>query len=195
MAPSAPAELPESVLSAREITEGILSLSAADQYRFKRASEYLSYGGARAAQDLRHEAVRRAIAGSRKCPRRLPVVVFLIGAMRSIAHADRKAARREPRAAPKNANLNCHSILDAADPRIGPEEQILRREDIAEMKNRVLALFEDDISAQTLVEGQFDGMEGKELKKLVGLNDKEYATKRRFIRRTIDKAFPDGWKP
>ena len=61
------------------------------------------------------------------------------------------------------------------------------------MKTRVLELFEHDIVVH-MVEGMFIGLEGKELQELVGLNAKELATKRRFIRRRIDKAFPDGWK-
>ena len=96
--PSAPAEPAESVLSVAEVTDGIRNLSDADKYRFKRASQYLSCAGARPAADLRHEAVRRAIGGMRKCPRGLPIVAFLFGVMRSIAHADRKALQRVPHA-------------------------------------------------------------------------------------------------
>jgi hypothetical protein len=96
--PAAPAEVAESVLPVAEVTDGIRNLSDADKYRLKRASQYLGDAGARPPADLRHEAIRRAIAGSRKCPRYLPVVAFLIGTMRSIAHADRKALKRTSRA-------------------------------------------------------------------------------------------------
>jgi DNA-directed RNA polymerase specialized sigma24 family protein len=195
MAPSAPAELPDSVLSVTEIIEGIRSLSADDQFRFKRASEYLSHGGARPAEDLRHEAVRRAIAGSRKCPRDVPIAKFLFGVMRSIAHADRKALHRSSQAVPLSNDSGSQSLFDGADPRISPEELLLRNEESASMKSQILALFEDDLTAQTLIEGQFDQMEGKELRDFVGLTDNDFATKRRFIRRRIDKAFPTGWKP
>jgi hypothetical protein len=194
MARSAPAETPEPILSVAEIADGIRSLSLADQYRLKRAAEYLSCGAARPPADLRHEALRRAIAGSRKCPRNVRIITFLIGAMRSIAHADQKAFARGPQVSLEGDDANCYTILDAADPRINPEQQIVQLEEISEIKNRVIALFEDDIVAQTLVEGQLDGMEGKELRELVGLNENEFATKRRFVRRRIDKAFPNGWK-
>ena len=62
------------------------------------------------------------------------------------------------------------------------------------MKAGVLQLFEDDAVARDVVEGRFLGMEGEELQELVGLTASELATKNRFIRRRIDKAFPDGWK-
>jgi len=191
--PAAPAEVAELVLSVAEVTDGIRNLSDAEQIKFKRASQYLGGAGARPPADLRHEAIRRAIAGSRKCPRYLPVVAFLIGTMRSIAHADRKALKRTSRT-PSLADPSSSTILDAADPRIGPEEATLRNDDIAEMKARVLRLFEDDAIARDMIEGKFMRMEGEDLQELVGLSAKELATKNRFIRRRIDKAFPDGWK-
>jgi len=191
--PGAPAEIAESVLSVADVTDGIRNLSDAEQIKFKRASQYLGGAGARPPADLRHEAIRRAIAGSRKCPRDLPVVAFLIGTMRSIAHADRKALKRTSRT-PSLADPSSSTILDAADPRIGPEEATLRNDDIAEMKARVLRLFEDDAIARDMIEGKFMRMEGEDLQELVGLSAKELATKNRFIRRRIDKAFPDGWK-
>lgn len=191
--PSAPAVPIGSELSVTEVTDGIRNLSDAEQIKFKRASEYLGRAGARPPADLRHEAIRRAIARDRKCPRRLSVVAFLIGTMRSIAHADRKALKRAKSAMtlPDPGSL---TILDAADPRVSPEEAMLRNDETAEIKARVLQLFEDDAIAREMVEGRFLGMEGKDLQELVGLNARELATKNRFIRRRIDKAFPDGWK-
>jgi DNA-directed RNA polymerase specialized sigma24 family protein len=195
MAPTSPTAQPvASVLSVAETTDGIRNLSPVDQYKFKRASQYLSFGGARPAADLRHEAVRRAIAGTRKCPRNLQIIAFLIGVMRSIADADRKALKRIRHESPSD-HAESNTLLDCFDPRESPEEQILRTEEIEEMKRQVLAVFEDDPVAQTLVEGQFIGLEGQELRELVGLNDKDFATKRRLVRRRIDKAFPHGWKP
>jgi hypothetical protein len=193
--PSAPAEPAQSVLSVAEVTDGIENLSDIEKYRLRRTSEYLSCAVARPAADLRHEAIRRAIAGSRKCPRALPIVSFLIGVMRSIAYADRRSLQRAAQAVVPSDDLNCQTLLDGADPRASPEEQLLRNEEIIEMKAQVLALFKDDNVARDLAEGRFIEMEGKELQEFVGLNDKDFATKLRFVRRRIDKAFPDGWKP
>lgn len=193
--PSAPTEPASSVLSVTEVTDSIRSLSDTEKYRLKRASHYLSCAGVRPAADLRHEAVRRAIAGTRKCPSGLEIVPFLIGVMRSIAFADRRALRRAAQATVASDDLNCQTLLDGVDPRASAEEQMLRNEEIIEMKTQVLALFKDDNVARDLAEGRFIEMEGKELQELVGLNDKDFATKLRFVRRRIDKAFPNGWKP
>jgi len=190
--PSVPAE---AALSATEVADGIRCLSDADILRFKRASQYLSYGGARPPADLRNEAIRRAADGTRKCPRNLPIVVFLFGVMRSIASADRKAIRRAPTLTVVSKGGSAAStLLDGVDPRRSPEDLIIQEEQVGELKRRVLDLFKNDLVAHTLAEGLVDGIEGRELKELVGLSDREFATKRRFVRRRIDKAFPNGWK-
>jgi hypothetical protein len=191
--PSAPAE---TVLSVTEVIDGIRGLSDADALRFRRASHYLSHGDARSPTELRNEAVRRAADGSRKCPRNLPIVVFLFGVMRSIASTDRKAADRTPKLAvvPRDSSAGA-TLLEGVDPRLSPEDRLIKDEEITELKVRVLDLFRDDLVIHTLVEGLITGMEGEELRKLVGLSLKDFATKRRFVRRRIDKAFPNGWKP
>jgi RNA polymerase sigma-70 factor (ECF subfamily) len=72
---------------------------------------------------------------------------------------------------------------------------MIEHEAAAELQHRILSLFDDDLGARTLVEGIMDGMEGKELQELLGMDEKEFATKRRLVRRRIDKAFPNGWVP
>lgn len=188
--PSAPTK---SVLSAAQVADRIQNLSDADTYRLKKLSEYLSFGAARPAQELRNEAIRRALDGTRNCPSDISILIFLRGVMRSVADADRKAQRRHPTLTiVATENISGCTLLDGIDPRLSPEEQIIRDEQLAEMRKKVVALFCDDLVAQTLVEGIIDGMEGEELRELVGLDEAALATKRRFIRRRIDKAFPQG---
>jgi hypothetical protein len=92
-----PSASAEALLSVTEVIDRIRNLSDPDALRFKKASQYLSYGGARPPPELRNEVIRRAAAGTRKCPRNLPIVVFLFGVMRSIGSADRKALNRAPK--------------------------------------------------------------------------------------------------
>jgi hypothetical protein len=180
------------VLSVEEVTDGVKNLSDADLLRIKKASQYLSYAGARAPQELRQEAFRRAIDGTRKCPRHVGVAQFLVGAMRSIASSDRKAAFRKPALSIVSKD-GSGSILECKDPRLSPEDDMMNREAVAEVRAAVCMLFEGDDIAQTIVDGMIEGMEGQELRELVGLSDQDFATKRRFVRRRIDKAFPNGW--
>ena len=60
------------------------------------------------------------------------------------------------------------------------------------IKQVILDLFEDDLVAQTIVEGDMDGIEGEELRSLTGLDLKAFASKRRLIRRRINGKFPKG---
>ena len=63
------------------------------------------------------------------------------------------------------------------------------------MKAAMLALFEDDPTAQVILEGMMEGMEGEELRELTELNATAYQSKRRLIRRRIEKTFPEGCLP
>ena len=54
-------------------------------------------------------------------------------------------------------------------------------------------LFEDDIVAQTIVEGILENMRGEELRALAGLDETAYESKRRLIRRRLEKR--KGVKP
>jgi hypothetical protein len=132
---------------------------------------------------------------TRHCPRHLPIAVTLFGIMRSIASSDRKAIKRRADLAvvPTNESLTTVSY-GGVDPRQSPEDRIILEEAAAGLKAGILKLFDDDAIAQLLVEGMIDEMEGKELRNLLGLNEKDFASKRRLVRRRIDKAKLNGWK-
>ena len=61
------------------------------------------------------------------------------------------------------------------------------------MRLCLLSLFEDDEIAQVILEGMMEGIDGEELWKLTDLDMTAYQSKRRLIRRRIDKRFPRGW--
>jgi hypothetical protein len=56
-------------------------------------------------------------------------------------------------------------------------------------------LFADDPTAQVMLDGMLDGLEGEALRALTELSEIEFASKRRLIRRRIDKAFPRNHEP
>lgn len=60
-------------------------------------------------------------------------------------------------------------------------------------RSEIVAMFDDDIEAQAIVEGLLDNMRGEELRALTGLNETAYESKRRLIRRRIEKR--KGVKP
>lgn len=190
MSPSEPAVS----LSPAEIETAINQLSQADFSRLRKFAGLRSRAGPMVADDLLQEAFVRALDVSRKCPRHVDIIRFLDGVMRSIASDAVKAQNRRPpelQLVPASAGDNDLPLFDPPDPRASAEDEIA----VAQIRREVIALFEDDLEAQTITEGMMDGMEGEELRSCTGLDEKAFATKRRLVRRRLDKAFPKGRKP
>jgi hypothetical protein len=59
----------------------------------------------------------------------------------------------------------------------------------------MLALFRENQQARDLIEGIMEDFSAEELRDLTGLDKTAFASARRLIRRTIDKSYPEGWKP
>lgn len=63
------------------------------------------------------------------------------------------------------------------------------------LRQAILGLFPTDHQARDLADGILAGYDGEELRALTDLDQKGYASKRRFMRRTIDKHVPKVEKP
>jgi len=85
--------------------------------------------------------------------------------------------------------------LAVPDPAPNAEALIVSEEDATRIRRAILALFDDDPQARDIVEGTKEEMTAEELRDLTGLSQTAYNSKRRLIRRRIDNAFPQGWKP
>ena len=72
---------------------------------------------------------------------------------------------------------------------------MIRDEETAQRRHDLLALFDDDPQARDIVEGTIAGMTADDMRELTGLDKKAYDSKRKLIRRRIDKKYPDGWTP
>jgi hypothetical protein len=121
-------------------------------------------------QDLIHEAFARILAGRRKWPTYADTVLFLSGVIRSIAWEWRRvpalqAVDDSDVAAPERS---ANAAIDAA---------------------RVVALFGDDPVAKKIVLAMMDGARGEELRAISGLDQLDYESKRKKIRRRIEKFF------
>jgi RNA polymerase sigma-70 factor (ECF subfamily) len=178
-----------------EIASAIRSLTAADWARLKKVARYYAAGRPIEAEDLLQEALTRAV-DTRNCPAHVDVAKFLAEAMRSIAHGEtEKAANRLVLIPIPNAGEQSAEVLDVPDPTPSAEVRLISQEDAARIRGALLALFDDDPQARDIVEGTMEEMTADELRVLTGLDQTAYDTKRRLIRRRIDKAFPQGWRP
>jgi RNA polymerase sigma-70 factor (ECF subfamily) len=180
--------------SKAEIVEAIRGLSDADWARLKKVAGYYARPVI-SAQDLLQEAFARALDGSRACPAHVDAVRFLAEAMRSIADGEQEKAARRPALVSIEGGRDGTAALDCPDPAPGVEDRIVQAEQDARMRADLLALFEDDPAAKDIVEGTMEGMTAEELRELTGLERTAYDSKRKLIRRRIDKRYPEGWQP
>jgi DNA-directed RNA polymerase specialized sigma24 family protein len=148
------------------------------------------------ADDLLQGAFHRALDGSRRCPRDIDVVCFLVGTMCSIASDWSKTQKRRSNVGfVVTTGALQKVIVDVRDLHPDPHEWLASEQEAACMKRAVLQVFTDDLVAQRLLEGIMAGLEGEELRSFTELNKTEFANKRRLVRRRIDKAFPKEFKP
>lgn len=182
-------------LSRDDLAEAIRALTAADWIRLNKAATFYAAGRPISPKDLLQEAFARAMDG-RQCPTDVTVVKFLAEAMRSIAHGE--AEKVEHRLVLLSASASDETGQEAfAFPDAGPnaEQCMVTDETVAEIRSAILALFADDEHAQIIAEGLMDDIDGEDLRALCGLEATAYNSKRRLVRRRIEKAYPEGWKP
>jgi DNA-directed RNA polymerase specialized sigma24 family protein len=155
--------------SPTEALEAIRSLSDRDKTVLVKVAK--AYARTRKTrydhQDLFHEAVARILEGKRGWPQGVGILPFLCGVMRGIAWDWRTQIYDEaPEASSASEEGNAIARLDA---------------------QKFVALFADDIIAQQIVVGIMEGARGEELWEQSGLSKIEYESKRRKIRRRIEK--------
>ena len=184
------------VRSPNEVAEAIRAFTPVQWLRLRKVSEKYAPIARMKPDDLVQEAFVRALdENGRKCPAHIDVVKFLAEAMRSIADGELEKLENTVvhiAVAPHDDDADeAQSVPDRADT---AEQQLMRHEEAALIRRDVLALFDDDPQAHDIVEGVMEGMTADELRELTGLDKTGYDSKRRLIRRRIDKAYPQGWK-
>lgn len=180
-----------------EIAAEIRSLTAVDLARLKMVARKYAFGRPIEPDDLLQEAYARAL-DSRACPSHVDVVKFLAEAMRSIAHGEAEKVEHKVTLVPMaqtGGPYDANSIKDEADDAETRMIAAQRAERCIATHAAVIALFDDDPSAQLVLEGMMEEMTTEEMRELTGLDKTGYDSKRKLIRRRIDKQYPEGWKP
>jgi DNA-directed RNA polymerase specialized sigma24 family protein len=181
-------------LSAAEISAAFDGLVPDDKMKLSAIEAIKRRGTGLGAGELVHEAVCRALMGSRNCPRCIPFMAFLVETMRSIAYHERKKYRRS---APLTAVPHSDGAAEGsqADPPAtgpGPEDLLIEKQDAATVQT-IHDHFEDDPEAQLVLMGWADELRGRTLREATGLDQAalDYAAKR--IRTRMRKLYPQGW--
>jgi RNA polymerase sigma-70 factor (ECF subfamily) len=185
----------KAVRSRDDIAKAVRELTPADWIRLRKSAAFWALGRPISAKDLLQEAFARAMDG-RVCPADVGILKFLALTMRSIAHGEgEKVGNRLLLVSADASESVAQKVLDLHDPGAGAEQQMMSQETVTEIRSAILALFDDDATAQIIAEGLMDGIDGEELRVLCELDAIKYNSKRRLVRRRIEKAFPKGWQP
>jgi DNA-directed RNA polymerase specialized sigma24 family protein len=185
-----------SVRSCEEIAAAISAFTDAQRIRLRKVAEkYAWLYPLGTDDDLLSDAISRALAGTRQCPTNVEVVRFLAEVMRSIA--DGEASKLENPVTLIPVLQPGDPVSDAVDPidsGLNAEEKLVAADSAEAFRQAMLGLFPDDPQARDLLDGIMEGYEGEELRAVTNLDETGFASKRRLIRRRIDKNFPEGWK-
>lgn len=132
-----------------------------------------SLPGGVAWSDLLHEAVVRALSGTRPWPPDLPLVTFLAGIMRSLCSEIWRRHRR-------------HDVLfDQTEVEKATSDDPERAYAAMEALATIDRLFAADTTAMKIIAGLRDGLTAEEIRLHYGVSDVEYDTGRRRMRRAL----------
>jgi DNA-directed RNA polymerase specialized sigma24 family protein len=157
----------------QDVRAALATMSAEDLLRLRAIARLRarSLPAGMSWSDLLHEAVLRALAGTRPWPPGVPLVAFLAGVMRSLC--DEQWRRRRLQDA-----LPAPALSNATD---DPERALAATEAIAAIHR----LFAADAVATRVITGLLSGMSPGNIRRHYGLSDVEYDTARRRMRRAM----------
>jgi RNA polymerase sigma-70 factor (ECF subfamily) len=164
----------------RDVGAALAALSDDDLLRLRALARLRARGlpGGVAWSDLLHEAVLRALEGTRRWPPGVPLLAFLAGIMRSLCDEQwRRRLREGPLPQPEDTTATPVSAVDATDP-----ERVYAA---AEALAAVDRLFASDTVALKVIAGLTNGLGAEEIQRHYGLSEVEYDTARRRMRRTL----------
>jgi RNA polymerase sigma-70 factor (ECF subfamily) len=175
-------------LSEAEVRSEISSLTAGERTKLIKIASYYAWKGRISFEepdDLVHEAICRVLDGMREWPRDLEKLRFLAGVIKSIA-GDRKRALGQ--ALKRTVPLHDEREVGEAHRGLMDYEGTEARGIQAKLDvKRIMTGFDDDPIAQKILMGMAHGTRGEDLEQASGLSSMEYESKRKKIRRRIEK--------
>lgn len=179
--------------SHEEVVHAIQSLTDAQWGRLKIIARRYAYSISE--EDLLQEAFTAVLSGDRHCPINIDIVLFLAGAMRSIASGEHQKTKTRPQLMQiASWGDQKDGSVDPIEPSIPADDWIAREEHAVKCRKEIIDLFADDEQAKDIIVGRMEGMNAAEIQELTELDSVGYSTKLRLIRRRIDKKFPKGWR-
>lgn len=142
-------------------------------------------------RDLLHEAIDKALSGTRKWPRHLPFLVFMRETMRSQVSEHRRKATfgLVTTEADLPARADGASVIGQAPSQAPSQERDVFARQILD---QVFSLFADDTAALSVLEGLAKGLDPVDIQKNADITATQYASAQKRIRRGLVRAFPEG---
>jgi DNA-directed RNA polymerase specialized sigma24 family protein len=170
--------------AATDVARAIHSLSDADLVRLKALARLWARGlpGGLSWSDVLHEAIARALDGSRNWPAGVPILAFLSGVMRSICDDQWRRERLEHEMLLRDVDLEVQGAAVGAEGSFADPERTLSA---VQRLAAVNQLFAADPIALKIVAGLADGLTAAEICKLYGMSQREYDTARKRMRRAL----------
>ena len=131
--------------------------------------------------DLLHEAIARALDGSRQWPAGLPFPSFLAGVMRSLCNEIWRRRRREAELVLIGSDGACGDVASSA-----PDQE--RALAAIEAIHAIYRLFAGDGIALRIIAGLENGLSAEEIRATHDLSAVEYDSARRRMRRMLLRA-------
>jgi DNA-directed RNA polymerase specialized sigma24 family protein len=182
----------EDNLSSEEFSAKLKAMSQADFLRLRKIGSQYAAGTIGTWEDLLHEAICLTLQGERHCKRSLTVLAHLHSTMRSLASNVRKKDGRISTVSigsPIDSNDEDGLTIDPQDSTPNSEIRLSHQECL----NTLFGLFEnEDENTGLVLTGVAMGQNPAEIQAQVGITSTEYDTIRKRIRRSINKAYPEG---
>jgi DNA-directed RNA polymerase specialized sigma24 family protein len=168
--------------TAADVARAIHGLSDADLVRLGALARLWTRGlpGLLGWSDVLHEAIARALDGSRKWPPGVPILAFLSGIMRSICVDQWRREQRESLLLVRDCGSADASA--AADGAARDPERMLAA---AQRLAAIHRLFTGDAAALKIIAGLAEGLTPDEICRRFGLSDRDYDTTRKRMRRAL----------
>lgn len=174
----------EAANSAVAVSRALAELSERDLLRLQALARLrgrgLPYGIG--WSDLLHEALARALDGSRQWPPGVPLLAFLAGVMRSICHETWRRRGREPELV-AFAEDGQTERQQTACPAPDQERVLAACEAIA----AIYRLFAGDGAALRIISGLEAGLSAEDIRVTHRLSPQQYDTTRRRMRRALHR--------
>ena len=177
------------IYTMEEVREGLDAFGDAELSKLLRISRGLAPKADMEPEDLYQEAVHRMLT-TRTCRIDVPLVAYVAGVMKSVAS---DAYRAKVKLAESGRGTIRQAANDSAEPashELSPEDALIIKEHYRECLTRLGDLIAGDEDVELLVEGLAEGLRGKELEDLLGMDATELATVRKRLARTRSRLFP-----